>query len=73
MGEEYVQGFAAALEAHHGEGRVVLLGMRPQWRGQPFGTFKILFNSAFYSQEVAATVQKNEKYWEIPIVKEEKN
>ena len=73
LGEEYVQGFAAALEAHHGEGRVVLLGMRPQWRGQPFGTFKILFNSAFYSQEVAATVQKNEKFWEIPIVKEEKN
>ena len=45
LGEEKIQGYASALEVRQGEGRVILLGMRPQWRAQPFGTFKILFNS----------------------------
>lgn len=66
LGEEHVQGFAAAMEVYHGAGRVVLLGLRPQWRGQPFGTFKILFNSALYSQEVATNTQKNEEFWKVP-------
>jgi hypothetical protein len=26
----------------------VLLGFRPQWRGQPFGTFRVIFNAAVY-------------------------
>ncbi len=54
LGEEHLQGLAAALEVEHGEGRVVLLGMRPQWRGQPFGSFRLLFNAALYSGQVAA-------------------
>ena len=29
-------------------GHVVLLGFRPQWRGQPFGTFRVIFNAAVY-------------------------
>jgi Zinc carboxypeptidase len=46
QGEKYLQGKAAALDVTLGQGHVVLLGFRPQWRGQPFGTFRIIFNGA---------------------------
>ena len=66
LGEEHVNGYAAALEVEHGEGRVILLGMKPQWRGQPFGTFKVLFNAALYSLEVAAQAPDNSAFWTAP-------
>ncbi len=66
LGEEHVQGYATALDVHHGDGHVVLLGMRPQWRGQPFGNFPILFNAALYSAEVAAMTPPNPHFWEAP-------
>ena len=53
LGEEHLQGLAAAVEVEHGAGRVVLLGMRPQWRGQPLGSFRLLFNAATYSATLA--------------------
>jgi hypothetical protein len=66
LGESFVQGYAAGLEVEHGEGRVILLGMRPQWRGQPFGTFKVLFNAALYSGAVAARTPDNPGFWQAP-------
>ena len=66
LGEEHVQGYAAALDVKHGDGRVVLLGMKPQWRGQPFGTFKVLFNAALYSRAVAAEAPDNGAFWNAP-------
>jgi hypothetical protein len=45
LGEKYLQGKAAAVEVNHGNGKVILIGFRPQWRGQPFGSFRVLFNS----------------------------
>ena len=38
LGEKYIQGQAAAVDVKHDRGHVVLIGFRPQWRGQPFGT-----------------------------------
>jgi hypothetical protein len=66
LGEEFLHGYAAGLEVIHGDGRVILLGMRPQWRGQPFGTFKILFNAALYSDEVADRAPDNPGFWVAP-------
>jgi uncharacterized membrane protein len=66
LGEEHVEGYAAALEVEHGAGRVVLLGLKPQWRGQPFGTFKVLFNASLYTGAVAARTPDNAAFWTAP-------
>jgi hypothetical protein len=50
IGEKYLQGKAAALDVELGDGHVVLLGFRPEWRDQPFGTFRVVFNSAIYAR-----------------------
>ena len=46
---ERIQGKAAALEVFYGEGRIYLLGFRPQWRGQSHGTYKFFFNAIYDS------------------------
>jgi hypothetical protein len=45
VGEEHLAGRAAMVTVRHGEGRVVLVGFRPQHRGQTHGTLKFVFNS----------------------------
>ena len=45
VGEKLLNGKAAALRVTHEQGTVILLGFRPQWRGQPFGTFRVIFNA----------------------------
>jgi Zinc carboxypeptidase len=46
IGEKYLNGKAAALDVQLDQGHIILLGFRPQWRGQSFGTIKVLFNAA---------------------------
>lgn len=50
IGDNHLHGKAAALDVRLGEGHVVLLGFRPVWRGQPFGSFRVLFNAALYAR-----------------------
>ena len=50
IGEKYLHGKAAALDVQVDAGHVVLLGFRPEWRGQPFGTFRVLFNAALFGR-----------------------
>jgi hypothetical protein len=50
IGEKYLQGKAAALDVELGQGHVVLIGFRPQWRAQSFGTFRVVFNAALYGK-----------------------
>ena len=45
IGEKYLAGKAAAVDVPLESGHIVLLGFRPEWRGQPFGTFRVLFNA----------------------------
>lgn len=66
LGEKYLQGYAAALDAKHGAGHVVLLGFRPQWRGQPYGTFRVLFNAALYGRGVAERAKGTAGFWARP-------
>jgi len=53
LGESLIEGKAAAIDANYGQGHVILLGFRPQWRGQSHGTYKFLFNALFYNPAMA--------------------
>ncbi len=46
-GPDRLEGKAAALEVNYGQGHVILLGFRPQWRGQSHGAYKFFMNSLY--------------------------
>ena len=48
LGEErYIKNKSAMAHVPHGNGDIVLFGFRPQFRGQPRGTYKLIFNSIY--------------------------
>jgi len=53
VGEEYMNKNAAALDVQYNKGHVILFGFQPQWRGQPMGTYRALFNALLYSKNIA--------------------
>jgi hypothetical protein len=69
-GEEFLHGYAAALDVFHGEGHVILLGFQPQWRGQPFGTFRVLFNAALFQGPHADAASGSPGFWTPPPAEE---
>jgi glutamine amidotransferase-like uncharacterized protein len=51
LGEKYLTGKAALLDIQTGRGHMILFGMRPQYRGQSYQNFKLLFNSLVAYQQ----------------------
>jgi hypothetical protein len=45
LGEKYLAGRAALVDAALGRGHAILFGMRPQYRAQSYQTFKLFFNA----------------------------
>jgi hypothetical protein len=54
-GAETLAGKAAAVDITVGAGRVVMFGFRPQYRGQSWGTFKLVYNTILTSAERSTT------------------
>ncbi len=52
-GDSLIRGMAAAVDVALGDGHVLLFGFQPQWRGQPIGTFRTLFNGVLYARRTA--------------------
>ena len=47
-GQQYLDQAVSIVDAPVGKGHVVLFGNEVNWRGQPHGTFKLLFNGIYY-------------------------
>ena len=55
-GQSYLDGTVGVAEAPMGEGEVYLLGVEAAFRGQPHGTYKLLFNSLYAGSAKASAL-----------------
>jgi hypothetical protein len=60
LGEQVIARKAAAVTVKHGDGKVVLLGFRPQHRDQTHGTFKLVFNALLNGPPVSRPTTTNQ-------------
>ena len=44
-GTEHIAGKSAMARVPLGDGEVIVYGFRPKFRGQPRGTYKLMFNA----------------------------
>jgi hypothetical protein len=49
-GQKYLQDGVAVVEANVGKGKLFMFGPEINFRGQPHGTFKFLFNGIYYGR-----------------------
>lgn len=49
FGEKFIQQKSSLLVVPFKKGKIILLGFPVQYRAQPYGTFKLLFNSILYA------------------------
>jgi len=56
-GQSYLEGMVGAASANVGEGAVYLLGVEAAFRGQPHGTYKLLFNSLYAGRAKPTTLE----------------
>ena len=54
-GQQYLDQAVSIVEAPVGKGHVVLFGNEVNWRAQPHGTFKLLFNGIYYGSATATS------------------
>ena len=52
LGQRYLNGGAAVIDAPLGRGRVLVFGPEITYRAQSHGTFKFLFNGIYYPKAV---------------------
>jgi hypothetical protein len=57
LGQQLLDGATAVVEARQGEGKVFVLGPEVTFRGEPDGTFKLLFNGLLYGAAKPATLR----------------
>jgi hypothetical protein len=55
-GQNYLQGGTTMLQADIGKGKLYMFGPEITFRGQPHGTFKLLFNGIYAPTTLAPTV-----------------
>jgi hypothetical protein len=69
-GPQFMKGFAAALDVKHDRGHAVLFAFQPEWRGQPTGTFRTVFNAVLMTGESGAQAKGTTGFWTAPAVPE---
>jgi hypothetical protein len=65
-GDRFLKGFAAGLDVKHGNGHVVLFAFNPNWRGQPTGSFRMIFNTLYFGKATAGQARGTPGFWAAP-------